>query len=166
MRAVRLAPLALALAGCASIPALEAEKGCESVPIELVLKGGSPQNLSPEGQSMAVDVRVYALAKRDAFDRLDQDAALTKAEDALGADMLANTRITVYPSDEEIVPMSVPPKTRYVALVGLFRRADGDGWSRVIDVEPLIAKCKVGGLAGLVRAQIVDNRIQAPATVE
>jgi len=166
VRAVRFAAVLLALAGCASIPNLEAEKACEAVHLEVVMKGGSPQNLSPEGQSMAVDVRVYALAKRDAFDRLDQDAALTKAEDALGADMLANTRVTVYPADEEIVPMSVPLKTRYVALVGLFRRADGDGWSRVIDVSPLVAKCKPGDLAGLIRAQIVDNRIQAPVTVE
>lgn len=153
--------------GCASIPTLdpEAAKPCETIPLELVMKGGPVQNTSPEGQAMAVDVRVYALAKRDAFDRLDYDKA-QKGDEVLGPDLLANTRVTIFPEDEQIVAMSVPPKTRYVALVGLFRRADGDGWSKVVDVQPLIARCQPGGLAGLIRAQVVDNRIQADATAQ
>lgn len=155
-------------AGCASLPSLESEPepACESVPLELVLKGGVAQNPSPEGQSMAVEIRVFALSKRDAFDRLDYDTAHTKGEEKLGGDLQATTRVTVFPQDEQIVPMSVPLKTRYVALVGLFRRADGDGWSRVVDVQPVVARCKQGGLAGLIKAEVVDNRIQAPATAE
>ncbi len=154
-------------AGCASVPMLEqtAAAPCEAVPLELVIKGGPVQNTSPEGQSMAVDVRVFALAKRDAFDRFDHDKA-QKGEETLGPDLLANTRITVFPDDEQIVAMSVPPKTRYVAMVGLFRKSDGDGWSKVVDVQPLVSRCQPGGLAGLIRAQVVDNRIQADATAQ
>ena len=159
-----LLALSVLLDGCALFRSAEVLTPCETVPIEVVLKGSAVQNPNPEGQSMAVEVRVLALGKRETFDRLDPDAA-QDAEKALGPDLLGGSRVTVFPDDEQIVPLSVPPTARYVALIGLFRRA-GEGWSRVIDIQNIPTRCKPGGLAGLVRAQVIDNRLQAGATAE
>ena len=156
--------ISVLVGGCAGLRGGDALAPCETVPIEVVLKGSAVQNPSPEGQSMAVEVRVYALLKREVFDRLDPEAA-QDAEKALGPDLLGAARATVFPDDEQIIPLSVPPTTRYVALVGLFRKAQ-DGWSRVIDVQNITGRCTAGGGAGVVRAQVIDTRLQAGATGE
>ena len=155
----------LMVAGCAGMTG-QAEEKCTEIPLELLVQGGNMLNVNVEGQSMPVEVRAYFLKERDALEQLDFDSLWQRAEDALGPALLASTAFTVFPGEEKITTLAVPPATSYVAFVGLFRQIEGDQWRKVVDVRSIAERCKPGDLHVPVRASLEDNRVIAQERVE
>lgn len=153
------------LAGCSLLPftALleDRSKPCEELPLDIVVKGNEVQNLNPEGQSMPVEVRAYMLSRRDTFDALDFDAIWKRGDEALGSTLLGSLAFTVFPGEEKINPVGAPIKVAYVAMIGLFRRPDGDQWRSVVDIHGLAEKCRPGQLHFVLHTTIKDNRMVA-----
>jgi type VI secretion system protein VasD len=153
------------LAGCAAFQDPPPAK-CEKLPFELVVVGKPMLNVNTEGQSMPVEVRAYFLEHRNAIDGSDFESVWQRAPEALGPSLLDTTTFTVFPGEEKITTIEAPPKTGYVAFVGLFRQVDGEQWRRIVDVRRAAERCRPGDLHVPVRASLEDNRVIAQERVE
>ena len=151
-------------AGCA-LTGPPPEK-CEAIPVELLVEGSKVLNVNAEGQSMPVEVRAYWLSERDKIEQADFDAIWQGAEAALGPALLGSTSFTLFPGEEKISTVDLPMKTGYLAVVGLFRQIEGDQWRRIVDIRPVVERCKPGDLHVPVRASLQDNRVVAQERIE
>ena len=99
------------------------------------------------------------LTERDIFDTLDFQTVWREGEQALGPALVKATTLTIFPGQEKIAAMQIPPEVAYVALVPLFRQPDAEHWKSVTDIRDETKQCGADRLHIPVRAKIRDNRI-------
>lgn len=134
---------------------------CKEIPLELFVKAGEVLNLSPEGQSLPVEVRAYLLKSTDKFDELDFNTLWRSGQEALGPTLIKTVTFTVFPAEEKIETVVGSPELAFVAIVGIFRQYDGNQWKKVVDVRPAVDACTPESLHTQIRAQLADNRVIA-----
>ena len=137
-----------------------ARGGCRSFPISLFLNAHKELNHNRDGKAMPVEVRAYLLRNRQAFEELDFDTIRRDGDKALGPDLVASLSYTVFPTKMKIKPMRPPADTKYVALVGIFRKPAGQQWKLVFDVRSLARRCKKGQLHTPLRANLYRNSVR------
>jgi type VI secretion system protein VasD len=171
-----LAALALALCACPGPPKpttddvlehLRRSGGgggeCQPPPLEIFLQADAVLNRNPQGQPMPVEVRVLLLREREAFDQLDFEGVWRSNPTTLGKDLVGSASLTVFPGEFKIYPMKSPPGVAYVALVGIFRRPEGQSWRHVVDVKEQSRRCaRSDDLHTTVHALLRGNAIGKP----
>lgn len=138
---------------------------CKPPPVEIFMQAAEKLNLNATGQSMPVEVRVLLLKERELFDQLDFEAVWKDDGKALGKDLVKSASLTVFPGKLKIFPMKSTPAVAYVALVGIFRRPQGQRWKHVVDVRAQNQKCSTReDLHTIVHAQLHGSSITRPRT--
>ena len=114
-----LAACAVGLSGCGSSSYVR-------------LRSVSPLNVNDANESAPVDVRVYQLKDDGRFTRARVEDLWTKDSAVLGDDLLAQTKVTVFPGpartgslDVEMGPL--PPECRFIGVLALFSKPDDKG---------------------------------------
>ncbi|MBW2733526.1 MAG: type VI secretion system lipoprotein TssJ [Deltaproteobacteria bacterium] len=135
-------------------------KGCERAPIEVFLQASPYLNQNKKQQPMPVEVRVFLLRDRETFDGLDFETVWQRAEEALADSIVKTSSLTVFPGKLKIYPLKSAPDVAYVALVGVFRRPQGDTWRYVFDIREKNRVCATkNSLHTIVHAMLKDNTI-------
>jgi type VI secretion system VasD/TssJ family lipoprotein len=136
---------------------------CKPPPIEVFLQADPDLNRNELGQPMPVEVRVLLLKDRERLDNADFETVWKDTANLLGKDLVNSASLTVFPGKLKIYPMKSAPGVAYVALVGLFRRPEGQGWRYVVDVRETNKRCAAGEeLHSIVHALLRRNRIVKP----
>jgi type VI secretion system VasD/TssJ family lipoprotein len=136
---------------------------CQPPPLEVFLQADGVLNRNAQGQPMPVEVRVLLLRERESFDQLDFESVWKGSAPSLSKDVIGSASLTVYPGEFRIYPMKSPPGVAYVALVGIFRQPQGNGWKHVVDVKEPSRRCAHGDdLHTTVHAQLRGNAITKP----
>jgi type VI secretion system VasD/TssJ family lipoprotein len=161
--------LAVGLAGCSDKQTRKNDRpgqqtrNCKLAPIEIFMQAGKQLNLNKEGQSMPVEVRVLLLRARERFDQLDFETLWKGASEPLGKDLVKSASLTVFPGKLKIFPMKSSRRVAYVALVGIFRRPEGQRWKYVVDVRSRNRRCGSGeDLHTIIHAVLGGNAITRP----
>ena len=103
--------------------------GCGSASARV--RGVAPLNLNDNNESTPVDVRFFQLADDGAFRRVTFDALWVDAGKALGGDLLGAPVVkTVFPGSRSDQPTLIQlgklsGKTKFIGVMGLYRRTDG-----------------------------------------
>jgi len=103
--------------------------GCGSASARV--RGVAPLNLNDNNESTPVDVRFFQLADDGTFRRTTFDALWVDAAKALGGDLLGTPVVkTVFPGSRgdqptEIALGKLSGKTKFIGVMGLYRRTDG-----------------------------------------
>jgi type VI secretion system protein VasD len=143
---------------------LAASKECKPPPLELFLEPDAELNVNERGDSMPVEVRVLLLRDREAFDQLEFETIWRGESEALKKDLMKSATLTVFPGKLKIHPLKSTKGVAYVALVGIFRRPEGDGWRYVVNVRRQNSRCaRKDNLHTVIHARLVKNRISKPA---
>ncbi len=114
---------------------------CEPPPIEFFFQPRQELNKNREGQSMPVEVRIYFLKDRVAFEQLDFETLWKEGERALEKDLLKSVSLTVIPGEHNIYPMKSEAAAQYIALVAIFRRPEARRWAYLVDVRDANSRC-------------------------
>jgi type VI secretion system protein VasD len=144
-RTMLIAGLALALAGCG---------GKEPPPppppgiIDLDLAAAATVNPDKSGRPSPINVTIYQLTSRSAFDSADyfqlSDGKL------LAADQRARDEILLAPGGQKNLNRPLAEGARFIALVAGFRAIDKASWRAVIEVPPHGTTKLSAQLAGIV----------------
>jgi type VI secretion system protein VasD len=96
-------------------------------------------NRGPDGHPLSVVVRCYQLRDRAAFLRLGFDQAASGRPDAelLEGEALGRDELVMVPGRAHTLRPGLVPGTRYVGLVGLFRRPDPEAWRCLFALEAM-----------------------------
>lgn len=89
--------------------------------------------------SLPVIIRVYQLKDRKVFDKTTYQQLLSDGEVLLKDDVLASRDLVIKPGGDASLDMPMEEKTKYVAVVGLFRNPDvtKNSWKQVLEREEL-----------------------------
>lgn len=155
-------------AGCAlfggSAPPAEP---CKTIPLEVYAKGSADQNPNAEGQALPVELRVFVLSQREAFDQLDVSELVG---DELPGDLakvvVQKASLRVMPGQEQILPLEIAPSAGYLGLVANFRRVEPGQGKRLVDVRRAVERCRAGQLSTQIPATLKESRLLAPERVE
>jgi len=138
-----ISPLrALALAALLAPAALRAADPPPADPppphLEILAEAGPGINRDPLGNPLSVVVRLYLLKDKVEFSKLSYDLVAGGRSEAelLGAEFLGKSELTLVPGALYKGREELPPETRYVGLVGLFRHPDPHYWRCLARVEP------------------------------
>ncbi|WP_350305185.1 type VI secretion system lipoprotein TssJ [Photorhabdus viridis] len=85
-------------------------------------------------------VRVYQLRDNKTLEKADYADVLANGDRVFGADCLASSEVVVKPGGHASFNMPMAAQTKYVAVVGLFRRPDlaGATWRAIIRRNALL----------------------------
>lgn len=106
---------------------------CSPAPINVTINSTEQLNQDQRNNPLPVQVKIYQLRDKNAFlqatfrELWRQDAA------TLGNSMLDKQEITINPSSETKIVLTCKKDCRYVGIVAIFRRPQGNNW-RVIDI--------------------------------
>jgi len=158
--------LAALLAACGGTQSSgpKAVPSCKDHPIEIFLEAKPRLNPNAKGQPMPVEVRVFLLKQRQAFDQLDFEAVWRHGEKVLAKDLVNSVYITIYPGKLKIYPMRAPTAVRHVAMVAVFRQPTGRTWQHVANLGDPSRRCG-RDLHTMVHATLYDNVITGPDSV-
>ena len=134
--------------------------GCRTFPVSVFLNAHKDMNRNREGQAMPVEVKAYLLKGRQLFEELDFDTLRRDGDKALAEDLVTSLSFVVFPAKMKIQPIKAPADTAFVALVGLFRKHDGQLWKLVFDVRGLSGRCKKGQLHTPLKANLYRNSLR------
>jgi type VI secretion system VasD/TssJ family lipoprotein len=129
---------ALVLLHCSSPPPVAPsapEKCVEPRPV-VTIAASSQVNAGVDGVGVPVQVRLYQLKGQSKlqnalFEDIWKDDAAT-----LGEDLLATREITVFPGQQQEVPLEQLPDTRVLSAVAIFRDSPGRDWLVNYDLQP------------------------------
>lgn len=138
----------------------QAPKICPHIALELFLNAHKQINPSETGQPMPVEVQAHLLKDRQQFDLLDYDSLRRDAQKMLGIDLVQTLSFVVFPGDIKIHPFKAPAGVNYVAVVGLFRKVEGELWRLVFDVRHLADKCDANQLNAPLKANLYKNTLR------
>lgn len=147
-RIVLLSLLSLALAACASKP----------VPVEFRAVADDALNLDEQGRPLSLVFRVYQLRDAEAFQRLTYESLNEGKPDAdlFGTSLVSRSEHVMLPGQPATLPTSIAPETKFLGVVGFFRRPDSQQWRFLFDRESVLKK----GLT--VRAHSCHMQFEAP----
>lgn len=153
----------IVLSGCAVVKWFGSgdDVKCETLPIEVLLKGADVLNLNREGQPMPVRVKVAFLNDDPGFDGLDFRTLWADVEGTLGSAVVKLQSMTLYPGDSAIEHSDLPLETSYVMIVASFRRIESGQWWHLVDIREAAKTCKPGSLSIVVSAELQGNRVIA-----
>ncbi|MCL2590261.1 MAG: type VI secretion system lipoprotein TssJ [Betaproteobacteria bacterium] len=108
------------------------------LPEDTVVKGvaGSNVNLDVNGQPLTVVVRVIQLRDKHEFARLTFDAAASKGDAELfPKELVTAHELVLMPGATQELTDKLLPETRYVAVIGFFRKPDTHYWRFLFDAQ-------------------------------
>jgi type VI secretion system VasD/TssJ family lipoprotein len=128
--------------------------GCQSTSAELRFKAVKPVNVADNGESRVVEVRVYQLKDRVAFEEATAEAIWDDPKAVLGGDLLGNVQRgePVYPSEADARDPNIArakvenleKETRYIGVLALMENKDEPDKRHVVvpikDAESVIFK--------------------------
>lgn len=156
----------LALSGLPGCQLLEVFLGpprpCNEVAIVLKIKTHTDLNRDDEGVPRPVDLAFYALAKTTALDALRAEEAPEDPKAVIGADLLADDSVTVFPDSETERKFSLPSNTRVLGITGIFNKFNRGQWKRTVDVDNLMRSCEEGDAPSSLEVELQDYRIIVP----
>jgi len=105
--------------------------------MELMLESTNRLNQSDVGQPVPVTVRIYTLKDRTRFEQATFQELWKKDYEFLGTDLLDRKDITLRPSTNEPIELTVDPgkNENYLGIMVLFRKYQDGIWRRVIPIE-------------------------------
>lgn len=143
-RTMLMAGIAWALAGCG---------GKEPPPppppgiVELTITAAPNVNPDKAGRASPVNVTVYQLTSRSAFDTADffqlNDPKL------LAADQRGRDQILLAPGEKKALTLQFQEGVHYIAIAGAFRSIDKATWRAVVEVPPHGTTKLTAQLAGI-----------------
>jgi type VI secretion system protein VasD len=108
-------------------------------PEDYALKGVADALLNRDinGQSLSVVVRLYQLSGKTEFTRLTFDAVASGRSDTelFPKELVAANEVVLVPADTQEITDKLLPETRYVGMVGFFRRPDTQNWRFLVDAR-------------------------------
>ena len=127
LKLILTAMITTVLAACSSGPAVYPING-EAAPTI---------NRDTSGKSLSVVVRLYQLKERTDFDRLTFDTATSGKSDSdlFGATMISMKELVLVPGGKQQIVEKLEPDTKYVGIVGYFRKPDPQAWRYLIDAK-------------------------------
>ncbi|MBM3115235.1 type VI secretion system lipoprotein TssJ [Jeongeupia naejangsanensis] len=127
VRCLMAALAAITLASCASGPKDYAIQG-EAAPVINRDTGGKP---------LSIVVRVYQLKDAAEFNKLTFDATSSGKSDAelLGNDLISRSELVLVPGSKQAIKDQIKPETRFVGVVGYFRKPDTNHWRFLVDAS-------------------------------
>lgn len=111
--------------------------GSSKMNMELMLEGTNQLNQSDMGQPVPVTVRIYTLKDRTRFDQATFQELWKKDFEFLGKDLLDRKEITLSPSTNKRIEVTVDPENHenFLGVMVLFRKYQEGIWRRVIPIE-------------------------------
>ena len=107
-------------------------------PEEFVAKGVADQNINRDisGQSLSVVVRILQLRDRGEFTRLSFEGVTNRNDaDLFPKDLVAASEMVVMPGTTQEITDKLLPETKYVGVIGFFRRPDAQYWRMLYDAR-------------------------------
>lgn len=131
LRAALVATLAIFASAC-------------SGPSAVTYQGQAGPNINRDerGRPLSVVVHVHQLKSSQAFSRLTSEALASGKSEAelLGADLLASRELVLLPGSKFEVEEEIREDTRYIGVVGFFRRPDPQFWRLLLDADAVRSK--------------------------
>lgn len=122
----------LAMMGCAGLrkPPDVPEAWQAPRHVAVHLQAAPRLNVSADGQSLALVVRIYKLRQLAAFDSAPFAAFLDPASEkqALGADLIEAREVTLVPGQQVDLDESVTREAGYIGVAALFRAPAAQRW--------------------------------------
>lgn len=99
-------------------------------------------NPGPDGEPMSVVVHVYQLKDKNDFQKLTFDVASSgRADNELfPQDFISKKEVILIPGGRLPETLDLQATTKYVGLVGLFRKPDTFAWRKLVTVDTLLAR--------------------------
>lgn len=120
--------------------ALAALFGCASPPKPTLIKGvvNAHPTVNPDarGRPSPINVRVYALKSRAAFDSADFFSLYDKDKETLGPDLLDKEEMQLMPGANRTLEKQLPPEARHVGVIASFRDLEHAQWRMAVDIPP------------------------------
>lgn len=140
---------------------------CKTIPLEVYAKGSADQNPNAEGQALPVELRIFVLSQREAFDQLDVSELVgDELPEDLAKVVVQKASLRVMPGQEQILPLEIAPSAGYLGLVGNFRRVEPGQGKRLVELKRAIERCRAGQLSTQIPATLKESRLLAPERVE
>ncbi len=144
--------VAIGLTGCFKKP----EVLLPPPPSKLAVKAEArPQlNLDPEGESMSVVVHVYQLKDKAEFQKLTFDLISSGRPNTelFPQDLVSHKELILVPGTTTSDVLDLNPSTRFVGLVGQFRKPDVHAWRQLVPVEQMVTKATATAAAAVATA--------------
>jgi len=105
--------------------------------MELMLESTNRLNQSDLGQPVPVTVRIYTLKDRTRFEQATFQELWKKDYEFLGKDLLDRKEITLRPSTNDPIELTVDPEKdeKFLGIIVKFRKYQDGIWRRVIPIE-------------------------------
>ncbi|WP_005032967.1 type VI secretion system lipoprotein TssJ [Holophaga foetida] len=135
----------LLLSGLLALAPLACDKAPKLIPqtpptkVILEAKASATVNRDTSGEPLSVVVRTYYLKDKTEFSKLAFDllAGGRTDQELLGSEYIGRSEYVVVPGSNLTETMDLPPGTRYVGVVGFFRKPDPNYWRFLVKVEDL-----------------------------
>ncbi len=101
--------------------------GCTSA---MYVNFNADHQLNPNQQHRAlpVQVNIYQLSDKDAFDQATFRELWQQDTKILGNSLISKRQVIIKPGDTTAVKIDRAKDSRYIGIVALFRKPDGDSW--------------------------------------
>lgn len=108
--------------------------GCGSAGMKLNLEAETELNPNHSNESMPVVVRVYQLADDKAFLNTSFKDLWKDDSKILGRDLLSRDEFVMSPGSEKKQTYDREDGIKYVAIIGIYRKPEGDNWRAITPV--------------------------------
>ncbi len=99
-------------------------------------------NPGPDGEPMSVVVYVYQLKDRNDFQKLTFDLASSNRPDQelFPQDLISRMEVILIPGSRLSETLDLQSETRYIGLIGLFRKPDAFAWRKLVATDALLPR--------------------------
>ncbi|MCL2591030.1 MAG: type VI secretion system lipoprotein TssJ [Betaproteobacteria bacterium] len=107
---------------------------------DFAVKGVAEQQVNRDvsGKSLSVVVRIFQLRDKNEFSRLSFDAVTSRSDAELfPKELVAASEVVVMPGTMQEVTDKLLPETKYVGVVGYFRKPDAQFWRFLFDAQAI-----------------------------
>lgn len=107
--------------------------GCTSA---MYVNFNADHQLNPNQQHRAlpVQVNIYQLSDKDAFQQATFRELWQQDKQALGSSLISKRQVIIKPGDTTKVKITRDKNCHYIGIVALFRKPDGDSWRVIYEV--------------------------------
>ena len=124
--------LVFALAACASTASKLAR------PYAIEVKASDSVNQMEDGRAAPVQVIVYELGSRQAFDQSDFFALFERPQEVLAQDLLHTEKFVLQPGETRSISRPGDVKAKWLGVVVAYRDIDNASWRTVVELaEPV-----------------------------
>ncbi|AOX99940.1 type VI secretion system lipoprotein TssJ [Jeongeupia sp. USM3] len=120
-----------------SVLAVVALTACASGPKDYAIQGEATPviNRDTSGKPLSVVVRVYQLKDAGEFNKLTYDAAASGKPDTelFGNELISRSELVLLPGSKQTIKDQIKPETRFVGIVGYFRKPEPHYWRALVD---------------------------------